>query len=376
LDRVLGGGVVAGSVVLLAGEPGIGKSTLLLQALAGSIDRGAKGLLISGEESVQQVAARAGRLGLTNRIPFAHARELPVVTQSALAERPSILAIDSIQTLRDPDAAGAPGGPSQVRACADALVGLAKAESIAVLLAGHVTKDGDVAGPRTLEHAVDVILSFEGDPRSGLRVLVAGKDRFGAEGESAWFQMTSVGLEEIDPAGLLVSGEREAGAAVALARTGRRAMAVEIQALVGSQEGPPRRQVSGLEPRRFAMIAAVLERAVGLGLGRAELFGATAGGVRVDEPAADLAVAAAMASAATGVPVPEGVAFAGEIALTGQVRPVSAIEQRAAAALAAGCTTLMCANPDPAPGIGSVRVRTIGEALGWARRDPSRRLSA
>jgi DNA repair protein RadA/Sms len=376
LDRVLGGGLVAGSVVLLAGEPGIGKSTLLLQALAGSTERDVRCLLVSGEESAEQVSARATRLGLGGDIPFTLSRDLPGVLDQASSVHPQVLAIDSIQTLRDPAMTGGPGGPAQVRACADALVATAKAEGITIVLTGHVTKDGDVAGPRTLEHAVDVILSFEGDPRSGLRLLSSGKNRFGSEGEVGWFQMTSRGLCEIDPSGFLVPSEREAGAAVAVPRTGRRAIAVEVQALVGSPDGPPRRQVTGLDPRRFGMVAAVLDRAIGRGLGKAELFGATAGGARVDEPAADLAMAAALASASSGSTAPEGAAFAGEVALTGQVRPVAGLEQRAAAASAVGCTVLFCANAEEASGIETVRVRTVRDALTWAVPRVARGLSA
>ena len=202
-------------------------------------------------------------------------------------------------------------------------------------MTGHVTKDGDLAGPRALEHAVDVVLMFEGDPRSGLRVLSGGKNRFGAEGETAWFEMGPDGLHEVDPAGVLLSGHGVPGAAVALPLAGRRALAVEVQALVGSVDGPARRQTTGLDGRRFQLMAAVLARA-GHGLGRAELFGASSGGMRVDDPAADLAVAAALASAVSGVPTPEGAAFVGEVSLTGLVRPASAMPQRLAAAEAAG----------------------------------------
>ena len=221
--------------------------------------------------------------------------------------RPFLLAIDSIQTIRDTSGTQMPGGPSQVRLCTDALVGLAKEEGIAVLLTGHVTKDGDLAGPRTLEHAVDVVLTFDGDPRSGLRVLSGGKNRYGAEGETAWFEMGAGGLTEIDPTELLVSGSPSPGAAIALPQAGRRALAVEVQALVGASDGPARRQATGLDPRRFQLVAAVLDRGAGVPLGRCELFGASSGGVRLDDPACDLAIAAALASAATGVAPPAGI---------------------------------------------------------------------
>jgi DNA repair protein RadA/Sms len=285
LDRVLGGGLVPASVMLLAGEPGIGKSTLLLQMLANLTERGRECLLASGEESREQVAARAARLGLNGReISFAPGRELDLVLATARAARPFLLAVDSIQTLRDTAGSQAPGGVAQVRRCADALVGLAKNEGIAVLMTGHVTKDGELAGPRALEHAVDVVCTFDGDSRSGLRVLAAGKNRFGAEGEAAWFEIGPQGLHEINPSELLISGDELPGSAIALPLAGRRAIAVEVQALFGTDDGSARRYVSGLEARRFQLVAAVLERLGGLPLGKADLYGATAGGLRVDDP--------------------------------------------------------------------------------------------
>jgi DNA repair protein RadA/Sms len=373
VDRVLGGGIVPASVALLAGEPGIGKSTLLLQMVANLSAAGLPCLLASGEESRRQVSARARRLGIDGAtVSFVPGRDLPAVLDAARSARPFLLAVDSIQTLRQPDGGQVPGGPSQVRACADALVGLAKSEGVSVLLTGHVTKDGDLAGPRTLEHAVDVVLAFDGDPRSGLRVLTGGKNRFGAEGEVAWFEMTAGGLREIDPTQLLAPGEGEAGAAVALPLAGRRALAVEVQALVSSTDGPARRQVSGLDPRRFQLVAAVLDRA-GLPLGRAELFGATAGGAKVDDPAGDLAVAAALASAASGAPPPPASAFVGEVGLTGVVRRAPAMTARLSAARSAGIRTVFAADATPPlEGVRHVRIRHVKEALTWAT-GPSRR---
>ncbi len=234
---MLGGGLMPASVALLAGEPGIGKSTLMLHLVAHLASEGRRCLLVSGEESHAQVASRARRLGISgDAVRFAPGRDLEHVVQTALTERPFLLAVDSIQAIRDTSGPQMPGGVSQVRSCADALVGLAKAEGIAVIFTGHVTKDGDLAGPRSLEHSVDTVLTFDGEVRSGLRVLAGGKNRFGAEGETAWFEMRPDGLREIDPTGLLMSGEHVPGAATALARSGRRALAVEVQALVGSSD--------------------------------------------------------------------------------------------------------------------------------------------
>lgn len=367
IDRVLGGGLVPASVTLLAGEPGIGKSTLLLQLLANLSRTGLSCLLASGEESRRQVASRARRLGVDgSAVSFVSGRELLGVLDAARASRPFLLAVDSVQTLRDHTGGQVPGGTAQVRSCTDALVGLAKADGVAVLLTGHVTKDGDVAGPRTLEHAVDVVLTFDGDPRSGLRMLTGGKNRYGAEGEIDWLEMTPTGLREIDPADLLVSGHGEPGAAVALPRAGRRALAVEVQALVAPTDGPARRYVSGLDARRFQLVAAVLDRA-GVGLRRADLFGAAAGGARLDDPACDLAIAAALASATSGVPAPAESAFVGEVALTGLVRHGPAIGQRLMAARTAGARTVFApVATEPLDGVRIVRVRHVKEALTWA----------
>jgi DNA repair protein RadA/Sms len=369
VDRVLGGGLVPASVVLFAGEPGIGKSTLLLQLLGTLSAAGMPCLLVSGEESRAQVAARARRLGVHgDALTFAPGRDLQDVIDAARATQPFVLAVDSIQTIRDPSGTQMAGGVSHVRLCTDALVGLAKTEGVTVLLTGHVTKDGDLAGPRALEHAVDVVLSFDGDARSGLRVLAGGKNRFGAEGETAWFEMDGRGLHPIDPTGLLLSGARVPGAAVALPQAGRRALAVEVQALVGSPDGPARRQVTGLDPRRFQLTAAVLDRVVGLPLGRAELFGAVTGGIRVHDPVCDLAVGVALASAVTGATPPPASAFVGEVALTGLVRPAHAMAQRLSAARAAGCTTVYApeGSIETAEGVRVRTVRHVVDALGWA----------
>lgn len=380
LDRVLGGGFVPGSVVLLAGEPGIGKSTLLLHLLGRLARRGSSVLLVSGEESHGQVAARARRLGVAgDDVAFAAGRDLAAVLATARERAPFLLAVDSIQSVRDPSASQVAGGVAQVRACTDALVGMAKEAGIAVVMTGHVTKDGDLAGPRALEHAVDVVLLFEGDARSGLRVLAGGKNRFGAEGETAWFEMGPRGLVERDPASVLTARGGVAGAAVALPLAGRRALAVEIQALMGSPDGPARRQTTGLDARRFQLMAAVLARVGGHRIGRAELFGASSGGMRVDDPAADLAIAAALASAVTGVPPPAGSAFVGEVSLTGLVRRAPGLSQRLAAAEAVGCGLVFAAPTGDGPEHPRlVPVRHVSEALEWSklgRIEASRRAS-
>ena len=371
LDRVLGGGLVAGSAILLAGEPGIGKSTLLLHLVGAVAASGRRCLLASGEESRAQVAARAARLGVNaEALTFVPGRELGEVLDAARDSSPFLLAVDSIQSIRDPDGGQVPGGVAQVRTCADALVGLAKDSGVAVVVTGHVTKDGDLAGPRALEHAVDVVLTFEGDARSGLRLLVGGKNRFGTEGETAWFEMGVSGLAELDPGALLVSPERVSGSAVGLVLTGRRAIAVDVQALVGPIGGSGRYHATGIDARRFQLVAAVLERAAGWPLGRSELFGASPGGLRVDDPGCDLALAAALASAASGIPTPENAAFVGELALTGLVRPAPGMGARLRAACAGGRNVVFAPaqRVDPVEGVEVVPVRHLRDALGWALR--------
>jgi DNA repair protein RadA/Sms len=375
LDRVLGGGLVPGSVVLVAGAPGIGKSTLLLQLASHLAVAGHPCLIASGEESRTQVAGRARRLGLDGgRVEYVPGRDLAEVLEAARAAHPAVLIVDSIQTIRDGDSEAMPGGMAQVRACADALISLAKQDEVTVVLVGHVTKDGDLAGPRALEHAVDAVLTFEGDARSGLRILIAGKNRFGLDGEVAWFEMSAAGLQETDGARRPGDAPSEPGCAIGLALAGRRALAVEVQALVVPSEGPPRRQVSGLDLRRFNIVAAVADQALSLRLARSELYGSSSGGLRLDDPGTDLAVAAALASASAARPPPRDSGFIGEITLAGGVRPVGDMGRRLAAAEAAGLLTVVVpqedsqelpARADATRGIRLIRVRYVREALAW-----------
>ena len=330
LDRVLGGGLVPGSVVMLAGPPGIGKSTLVLHLLGALVVSGTACLLVSGEESRAQVASRARRLRIpVDDVGFAPGRDLDVVLDAARATRPAVLAVDSIQTLRDPQGTAMPGGVTQVRLCADALVGLAKSEGITVILTGHVTKHGDLAGPRALEHAVDVVLAFEGDARSGLRVLSSGKNRFGAEGETAWFEMRPHGLARIDPTAMLVPGESAPGSAVAVVQAGRRALPVEVQALVTpSNFGNARCTTNGIEHNRLLMLLAVLTKRVGLAIGNHDVYANVVGGFTLEEPAIDLGVAAAIASSYREKHIPPDMVLIGEVGLSGELRAVSRLTLR------------------------------------------------
>nr|MDQ3823869.1 DNA repair protein RadA [Actinomycetota bacterium] len=305
LDRVLGGGLVPASLVLVGGEPGVGKSTLLLSALSAmSAER--RVLLVTGEESTAQVKLRAERLGGAAAVEILAATELETVCATLERERPAVCVIDSVQTLYSSAVGSAPGSVAQVREAAGRLLRVAKELGIATILVGHVTKDGSVAGPRVLEHLVDTVLQFEGDRYREHRVLRAVKNRFGSTNELGVFEMTGVGLAGVpDPSELFGrSAAGEVGAAVACALEGTRPMLLEIQALVAPTDlAMPRRVGTGVDPRRLAMIVAVLSRHAGVALGQADVFVNVAGGVRIDEPGADLGVALAIASAARGVPV-------------------------------------------------------------------------
>src|SRR5436189_1641590 len=329
LDRVLGGGLVPASLVLVGGEPGVGKSTLLLTALA-AMSKDRRALLVTGEESVAQVKLRAERLGGAERVEILAETELETVLATLEAERPDVCVIDSVQTLYSAEVGSAPGSVAQVREAASRLLRAAKELGVATILVGHVTKDGTVAGPRVLAHLVDCVLQFEGDRYHAHRVLRAAKNRFGSTNELGVFEMTGAGLQGVpDPSAVFGQSEGEVGAAVACALEGTRPLLLEIQALVSQTDlAMPRRVGTGVDPKRLAMIVAVLSRHAGLALGQADVFVNVAGGVRIDEPGADLAVALAIASAARSRPVHEGYAAFGEIGLTGRLRPATQDERR------------------------------------------------
>ena len=330
LDRVLGGGLVPASLVLVGGEPGVGKSTLLLSALR-AMSSSRRVLLVTGEESPAQVSLRAARLGGAEAVEVLAETDLDAVCATLERERPDVCVIDSVQTLHAQEVGSAPGSVAQVREAAARILRVAKEVGVATLLVGHVTKDGAVAGPKVLEHLVDCVLQFEGDRYHAHRVLRATKNRFGSTNELAVFEMTAQGLVGVpDPSALFGRSEPgEIGAAVTCALEGSRPLLIEIQSLVAPTDlAMPRRVATGVDPKRLAMIVAVLARHAGLPLGGADVFVNVAGGVRIDEPGADLGIALAIASAARGAPVREGLAAFGEIGLTGRLRPVSQAPRR------------------------------------------------
>lgn len=339
LDRVLGGGLVAGSVVLLGGEPGIGKSTLLLQVAAG-VAAAAAGLPVlyaTGEESVGQVRLRAGRLGLLDgaagrAIRVVAETEVGRIVELARGDRPSLLVVDSVQTVASADLEGPPGSVGQVRESTLRLMELAKGEAVPVVLVGHVTKDGTLAGPKTLEHLVDVVLGLEGDRTGGLRLLRAAKNRFGSTEEVGVFDMGERGLREVsDPARAFLA-EHDApapGSVVAPILEGSRPLLVEVQALVAPTGAPsPRRTASGIDPNRLALLVAVLGRRAGIGLGSHDVYANLAGGLTVSEPGLDLPLALALASSLRDRPLVEGTLAVGEVGLLGELRGVGGLDRR------------------------------------------------
>lgn len=365
LDRVLGGGLVAGSVVLLGGEPGIGKSTLLLQAARGIAAFAGEVLYAAGEESSEQVRLRADRLGVSEGGLYVVAEtDAELVVAEAAARSPGAVFVDSIQALRHPALASAPGTVSQVRESAAALVRYAKERGVPVVLVGHVTKDGTLAGPRSLEHLVDAVVAVDGERGSSRRVLRATKNRFGAVDEFALYEMTPAGLIEIANASAALLSERRAGlpgSAVTATREGTRSLLLEIQALVGPPiAGSPRRVSIGVDGGRLALLLAVLERA-GVAISSREVFVSCAGGFAVTEPAADLAVVAAVLSSVSGRPLPASAVFFGEIGLLGEVRrvPAAAARLREAAALGFERVYLPSANAQEAASPANIVLRPV-----------------
>ncbi|MGH3366571.1 MAG: DNA repair protein RadA [Nocardioidaceae bacterium] len=343
LDRVLGTGLVPGAVVLLAGEPGIGKSTLLLE-VAGQAARAGKDVLyVSGEESAAQVRLRAERThAVHDRLYFAAETELGAVVSHLEQVKPTLLVVDSVQAIAVPDVEGTPGGVTQVREVSSALTRIAKQLDIATVLVGHVTKDGSIAGPRVLEHLVDVVLQFEGERNSRLRLVRAVKNRFGPVDEIGCFDLSDEGIVEVtDPTGLFVSRHHRPvpGTCVTVTLEGRRPLLAEVQALVAAPSGQtPRRSTSGLDAQRVAMLLAVLEKRAGVPLAGRDVYAATVGGARLAEPAADLATAVAVASAAREHSMPDGMIALGEVGLAGEIRRVPGLSRRLAEAARLGVT--------------------------------------
>ncbi len=332
LDRVLGGGIVEGGVVLIGGDPGIGKSTLLLQALDGLQRRNLNTLYVTGEESGAQVAMRARRLGIHgSQVAVLAEIQLEKIIATLGQQQPSIAVIDSIQTVYSDQLTSAPGSVAQVRECAAHLTRYAKSSGTAIVLVGHVTKDGQLAGPRVLEHMVDTVLYFEGDTHSSFRLIRAIKNRFGAVNEIGVFAMTEHGLKGVaNPSAIFLSQHAQPvpGSCVLVTLEGTRPMLVEIQALVDSGGPSPRRLSVGLERDRLAMLLAVLHRHAGVATGDQDVFVNAVGGVRISEPAADLAVLLAITSSLRGKPLPKGFLAFGEVGLAGEVRPAPRGQER------------------------------------------------
>ncbi len=369
LDRVLGGGLVQGSATLLGGEPGIGKSTLLLQALGRMAAAGASCLLVCGEESKEQVRLRAERLQTLDRnLLIVTETSLPAILDRIIETRPDVVAVDSIQTVFDPEVGGAPGSVGQVRECAHRLVRVAKERSMATVLVGHVTKDGSLAGPRALEHVVDTVLAFEGDRHHSLRMLHALKHRFGTTNELGVFEMNETGMSEVeDPSSLFLADRRPGlpGSVVTATMEGVRPLLVEVQALVASTAAPSaRRSARGLDSARLDLILAVLQSRAGCPLGNVDVYASVAGGLKVHDPGADLAVALAVTSALTGVALPEGLVAVGELGLGGELRQAGQTVRRLEEAARLGFRSAIVPTSTPhVDGIRLQRSEHIGAVL-------------
>lgn len=371
LDRVLGGGLVTGSLVLLGGEPGIGKSTLLLQTADALGRSGIDVLYVCGEESPHQIGLRAKRLGASSeRVQLLPELEIGAVEQAVRERKPGVLVIDSIQTAFDSELGGAPGSVGQVRACTARLMRVAKDLGVTTLIVGHVTKEGAIAGPRVLEHMVDAVLYFEGDRDHAFRIVRAVKNRFGSASEIGIFEMGEHGLLGVgSPSAALLAERAEAvpGSAAMAAMEGSRPLLVELQALVTPSYLPaPRRLATGIETSRLLQVIAVLERRAGLSFAGQDVYVSVAGGLRVAEPAVDLPLALALASALKDRPVPLDVAAFGELGLTGQVRPVSQAGTRVREAARFGLRRVLGAAPaslEPAEASSLLRIETLADAL-------------
>ncbi|HZT64953.1 MAG TPA: DNA repair protein RadA [Acidimicrobiales bacterium] len=370
LDRVLAGGLVPGSATLLGGEPGIGKSTLVLQALANLTAAGHRCLLVAAEESKAQVRMRAERLGAVgDSLWLVAATSLADVTAAVTELEPSVCVVDSIQALYDPALESAPGSVAQVRACAHELVGLAKGRGTSMVMIGHVTKEGALAGPRVLEHLVDTVLSFEGDRHHALRLLRAVKHRFGPVGELGLFEMTGAGLAPVaDPSGMLLADRRFGvpGCVVLPAMEGSRPLLVELQSLATSTSlQMPRRSAQGLDGGRLSLMIAVLQRRAGLALGTYDVYASVVGGVRVTEPAADLALVLSLASVVRDQVVHPDLVVFGEVGLGGEVRQVVHTPRRLAEAFRLGFRRAIVAgsSADGPEGMSVYRVASVGQAI-------------
>ncbi len=370
LDRVLGGGLVPGAVVLLAGEPGVGKSTLLLDVAARCARRDGPVLYVTGEESAAQVRLRADRIGaLDDALLLAAETDLATVLGHVAATNPRLLVVDSVQTISSAQVDAAPGGVTQVREVAAALIRTAKERHLPVVLVGHVTKDGTVAGPRLLEHLVDVVCQFEGERHGRLRVVRAIKNRYGPTDEVGCFDLGDAGINGLsDPSGLFLSQRTDPvpGTCVTVTLEGRRPLVAEVQSLVvGTQVATPRRTTSGLDSARVAMVLAVLERRANTPVSKLEVYAATVGGVQLREPAADLALALAVASAARDLALPVDLVAVGEVGLAGEVRQVSGVAQRLSEAARLGFRkALVPVGAGAAPdGITAIEVPDVNAAL-------------
>lgn len=369
-DRALGGGLVGGGVVLIGGDPGIGKSTLLLQALA-HLAQMQRVLYVTGEESGQQVALRARRLNLdVTNLPLMAEINLERILSTLQAEKPQVAVIDSIQTLWSDQLSSAPGSVAQVRECAAQLTRLAKQSGITVILVGHVTKEGALAGPRVLEHVVDTVLYFEGDTHSSFRLVRAVKNRFGAVNELGVFAMTETGLKGVsNPSAMFLSqhGQEVAGSCVLVTQEGTRPLLVEIQALVDTAHGNPRRLTVGLDAQRLAMLLAVLHRHAGIVCFDQDVFVNAVGGVKIGEPAGDLAVLMAITSSLKNKPLPEKLIVFGEVGLAGEIRPAPRGQERLREAAKLGFTRALIPEANkprqPIPGLEVIAVRRVEEAV-------------